>query len=151
MSKQTAKSKIKAKERYLSKYLELKYEVMEQEMEASFWHEKAYSIPAVNFLKFEGSKTNAISHHNPIDRFLEIADRCMELASKANEKRAEIKAAIDQLDNRKHRLVLSLKYINDMENYAIAEELHYSESHVRRLIREAIKRFEIPKQDKDDQ
>ena len=63
----------------------------------------------------------------------------------AYEKKRLIETAIDCMDNDRLSVILSLKYIEGLTLEDIADQLHYSVSHMGVLHRQALDEFVIPK------
>ena len=71
----------------------------------------------------------------------DINDRLTE----AYDKKRIIENAIDSMDNDRLSVILSLKYIDGLTLEDIADQLHYSVSHMGVLHRQALDEFVIPK------
>lgn len=63
----------------------------------------------------------------------------------AYDKKRLIEDAIDTMDNDRLSVILSLKYLDGMTLEDIADKLHYSNSHMGVLHRQALDEFVIPK------
>lgn len=65
--------------------------------------------------------------------------------TEAYDKKRIIENAIDSMDNDRLSVILSLKYIDGLTLEDIADKLHYSNSHMGVLHRQALDEFVIPK------
>lgn len=65
--------------------------------------------------------------------------------TEAYDKKRIIENAIDSMDNDRLSVILSLKYLDGMTLEDIADKLHYSNSHMGVLHRQALDEFVIPK------
>lgn len=65
----------------------------------------------------------------------------------AYDKKRLIESAIDSMENDRLSVILSLKYIDGLTLEVIADRLHYSNSHIGVLHRQALDEFVIPNQD----
>lgn len=75
---------------------------------------------------------------------LEISQDINERLSEAYEKKRQIENAIDSMENDRLSVILSLKYIDGLTLEEIADKLHYSNSHMGVLHRQALDEFVIP-------
>lgn len=75
------------------------------------------------------------STQNPykFDYFVELVEQYMSLMNKRYKEQTEILKAINRSDKRVYRLILMKHYIDGKTFDVIAEELHLSDRHVKRL------------------
>lgn len=131
------------KKKYLERYLELKEDVEREDKDAGYWKEKAYSISAIR-LDLSGVRSHNHSNYRPIDKYLEIAERCALMGEKMQNEKEEIIAAINTLDNTNQRIVLKLRYVSGLDFLEIAQRLGYTIGNVFKIHRKALDNFVIP-------
>lgn len=146
MNKDEERLIIKKNRRYLESYLELKRDFLREKDEANFWRAVAYNVSASK-LDESGVTKTSYSNFSPIDKYLEVSERCEERAEQIDKKRKEIVAAIDSLEASKQREVLKLHYIDDYGFYDIANILVLNLDYVYRLHNNGLKSFIIPETD----
>lgn len=78
---------------------------------------------------------------------LEINQDINDRLKEAYDKKRLIESAIDSMENDRLSVILSLKYIDGLTLDEIAQKLHYSNSHMGVLHRQALDEFVIPSQD----
>ena len=132
------------KKRYLKQYLELKNLVEQEAEDAGYWKEIATSVSATK-LDLSGVRSHNVSNYNPIDKFLEIAERCAELGELAQAKKEEIQQAIFLVDDANCRIVLEMRYLRGLQFFEIAKRMRYSLDNIFKLHRKALELFEVPK------
>lgn len=76
---------------------------------------------------------------------LEINQDINDRLQEAYDKKRLIESAIDSMKNDRLSVILSLKYIDGLTLEDIADKLHYSNSHMGVLHRQALDEFVIPK------
>lgn len=116
---------------------------MEREAEdAGYWREKAYNIGIPSLENFGIRSANRFS---PIDKFLDLAERCAQRGVELERKKEEILEAINKVSDPNYRKVLKCRYISGHDLLRVAEEIGYSPGRTYHLHREALEKFNIPK------
>lgn len=134
----------KEKKLWLSSYSELMEQVEEETRMAGYWQDKARSLssPVLSLAPSKSADRKGMADY--VVEFLQIAEYCSELANKANEKKKEILAAIDKIEDPNCRQVLRMYYLEKKNLRQIAEKMHYSIDWVKRLHIHALELIEIP-------
>lgn len=130
------------KKQWLLQYRELMEEVERETSDAGYWKDKAYGLGAVTWDNL-GIKNS--THTIPLEKFLELAEKCERLANKAQLKKEQILEAIEQVEDDVCQRFLKFRYIDGLKYYQIAERMDYSIDHLYKINKRAITLFEIPK------
>ena len=78
-----------------------------------------------------------------VDKLADIDARIFEKLKKIEKLRSEIEAAIDKLEDSRHRAVLRCHYLNGDTFEQIAVQMHYSIRRIKDFAQEAIEKLDI--------
>lgn len=134
---------LREKRRYLESYQDLLQDFIRERDDFEYWRALAYSISATT-LDPTGVPNTSHSNFRPVDKYLEISERCKERSEELDEKKREIIDAVNQLDERYERAVLKLHYIDDIGFHDISNKLFLNLDYVYRLHIRGLKNFVIP-------
>lgn len=132
------------KKKWLLQYQELKLEVEREAEDAGYWQDKAKSLSSPQLDNYGIRSANPMSSADYIVKFLDIARDCAELGKQAQERKNEIVAAIDKIENQEHRIILKMIYIDDLNMVQICQRLHYGMRWVKQLHADALDALIIP-------
>lgn len=138
---------VKEKRKYLESYQELILEFNREMSDADFWYAKAYSIGASK-LDESGVTKTSFGNFKPIDKYLEISERCINRAEEIDKRKLNILNAINRIDKQVYRKVLTLHYVDDYGFHDISNKLFLNQDYVYHVHSRALKEFEIPKEDR---
>lgn len=130
------------KKRYLEVYSDLIEEVEREVEKAGYWKEKAYSVSGVDLTNM-GIRSSNPSY--PIDKFLELSEKCAKMAIEAEKKRLKIMEEINKVEDQCCRQFLLYRYVDRLSLKSIAVKMNFSLSYIRHLHLKALKKFNLPK------
>lgn len=117
---------------WLRRYKELMEEIDRETKEAHYWEDMAIGLSPTR-LSFAPKSTRRQTMSDYVSNFLDLARHCAELGEQARQAKNEIITAIDSLEDVRHRRVLKMIYIDQLNYGEIAGRLHYSKRHIKRL------------------
>jgi len=119
---------------YLSRYHETKVKIKELEQIVAEYIRLANSIPGINFdqVRIDGTKSLQAPFEKWIIRALDDEAEIKVLKKSLPIIKCEIISSIDLLDNKEHRRMLILRYIDNYAWNEISEIMHVSLSTIKR-------------------
>lgn len=132
------------KRRYLESYQDLRQDFIREKDDYEYWKALAYTVSAAH-LDPSGVPNTSHSNFRPVDKYLEISERCKERSDELDRKKREIIDAVNQLEERNERAVLKFHYIDDMGFHDISNKLFLNLDYVYRLHIRGLKNFVIPR------
>lgn len=126
---------------YFKEYIEICDDIRSMAIELKVRKDDLYSLSGITY-----EQSSKGTNHNGIDFLIsKIADMEHMIESKEKQKQEryikELKV-IDQLEDKRERLIIKMFYLDRMSIGQIASILYISESHLKRIKSSAVKHFE---------